>query len=176
MRPTIVETACILAKKRRGSSPENLIRRKAFAALLRTVDPGRLVFLDESFCQTGMRRGHAWAAKGSRVFDVRPGRTWWTTSLAGAIRLGQKPRLMTQRGAINGRDSAVHSPVPCAVAHRGDVVVMDNLVTHKMKSVRAAIEAAGAAPVYLTEMDLLRLRKALLCLDPSASTIASPAR
>ena len=131
-------------------SPENRVRREAFAALVASVQPEKLVFLDESFCKTGMRREHAWSPRGERVVGRRPGRSWKTVSLLGAIRLGEKPRLMTHRGSINGatflrfvRKYLVPWLRP------GDVVVMDNLNSHKMKSVREAIEAAGAVPVYL---------------------------
>ena len=131
-------------------SPENRVRREAFAALVASVRPERLVFLDESFCKTGMRREHAWSPRGERVVGRRPGRSWKTVSLLGAIRLGEKPRLMTHRGSINGSTFLRFVRkylVPWL--RRGDVVVMDNLNSHKMKPVRAAIEAAGAVPVYL---------------------------
>jgi transposase len=108
------------------------------------------VFLDESFCKTGMRREHAWAERGKRVLGSRPGRCWKTVSLVGAIRLGMKPKLMTNRGSVDGRTFLRFVRkylVPWL--HRGDVVVMDNLNSHKMKSVRAAITAAGALPIYL---------------------------
>ena len=80
----------------------------------------------------------------------KPGRTWKTLSLIGAIRLGERPKLMTHRGAVNGRvflDFVKRRLSPWL--RRGDVVVMDNLGTHKMLAVRAAIEAVGALPIYL---------------------------
>jgi transposase len=131
-------------------TPENLIRRRTFAALVGSVDPRRLVFLDESFCKTGMRRERGWALRGNRVVGRRPGRSWKTVSLVGAIRLGAKPRLMTHRGSVDGKvflRFVRKYLVPWLKP--GDIVVMDNLNSHKMKAVRAAIEAAGAMPVYL---------------------------
>jgi transposase len=110
----------------------------------------RLVFLDESFCSTGMRRDYGRAARGLRVFGEKPGGRWKTLSLIGAIRLGARPKLMTYVGAVNGAvflRFVTQRLVPWL--RRGDVVVMDNLNTHKMTKVRAAIEVAGAAPVYL---------------------------
>lgn len=97
-----------------------------------------------------MRREYGWAARGRRLVGRRPGRSWRTVSLVGAIRLGEKPRLMTHRGSINGRvflQFVRRHLVPWIGP--GDVVVMDNLNSHKMKAVRAAIEATGAIPVYL---------------------------
>ena len=110
----------------------------------------RLVFIDESFCKTGMRREHAWAPRGERARGTRPFRSWKTLSLIGAIRLGERPKLMTHRGAIDGRvflRFVKQRLVPWL--RRGDVVVMDNLNMHKMLAVRRAISAAGASFVYL---------------------------
>lgn len=110
----------------------------------------KLVFIDESFCKTSMRREHGWALRGQRLRASRPGRSWRTLSIAGAIRLGDRPRVMTHRGSINGRiflKFVRQRLVPWL--RRDDVVVMDNLNTHKMKSVREAIEAVGARVVFL---------------------------
>ena len=57
---------------------------------------------------------------------------------------------MTHRGSINGKvflRFVRRYLVPWLKP--GDVVVMDNLNSHKMIAVRSAIEAAGAVPVYL---------------------------
>ncbi len=121
-----------------------------------------------------MRREFGWSVCGERAFGKRMGASWKTLSVIGAIRLGERPRIMTHRGAINGavflqfvRARLVPS------LHIGDIVVMDNLSTHKMKAVREAIEAAGASvmflPTYSPELnpielwwaDLKRLLRAL---------------
>jgi transposase len=109
-----------------------------------------LVFIDESFCKTGMRREYGWARRGERVTGSRPFRAWKTVSLIGAIRLGKKPKLMTHRGTVDGKvflRFVRRRLVPWL--RRGDVVLLDNLNIHKMRAVRDAIRAAGATPVYL---------------------------
>jgi hypothetical protein len=82
----------------------------------------RLVFIDESYCKTGMCREHAWSTRGTRAAGSRPGRSWKTVSLIGAIRLGERPRLMTHRGSVNGAVFLRYVKrclVPCAdFAHR----------------------------------------------------------
>jgi transposase len=110
----------------------------------------RLVFIDESYCKTGMCREHAWSTRGTRAAGSRPGRSWKTVSLIGAIRLGERPRLMTHRGSVNGA-VFLRYVKRCLVPwlRRGDVVIMDNLNFHKMKLVRRAIESVGATPIYL---------------------------
>jgi transposase len=114
------------------------------------MNANRLVFIDESYCKTGMCREHAWSPRGARARGRRPFRSWKTVSLIGAIRLGERPRLMTHRGAVNGAVFLRYVKrylVPSLRA--GDVVIMDNLNFHKMQAVRDAIEAAGATPIYL---------------------------
>lgn len=110
----------------------------------------RLVFIDESFCKTGMRREFGWSPRGARVVGTRPVKSWKTISLLGAIRCGEKPRLMTHRGSVDGpvfRRFVRKCLVP--FLRRGDLVVMDNLNMHKSLATRRLIEAAGATPVYL---------------------------
>lgn len=97
-----------------------------------------------------MRRDFGWALRGERAVGRRPGRHWHTLSLIGAIRLGCKPKLMTCRGAVNGRTFLRFVKRRLAPwLRRGDVVLLDNLNIHKMVAVKRAIEAAGATPVYL---------------------------
>jgi len=84
-----------------------------------------------------MRREYGWGPRGQRVVGTRPCRNWKTVSIIGAIRLGEKPRLMTHRGAVSGRiylRFVRHRLVPWL--RRGDVVVMDNLNMHKMRTVK----------------------------------------
>ena len=125
-------------------------RRRVFGRFIRTLDERRQVFIDESFCKTGMRREYGWGPRGQRVVGTRPCRNWKTISIIGAIRLGKKPKLMTQLGSVNGRDYLRF------VRHRlvfwlrpGDVVVMDNLNMRKMTAVKEALAAAGAVAIYL---------------------------
>lgn len=131
-------------------TPEHRTFRKQFCAYITALNAQRLVFIDESYCKTGMCREHGWSQRGSRAKGKRPFRSWKTVSLIGAIRLGDRPRLMTHRGPVNGKifiKFVKRYLVPWL--RPGDVVVMDNLNFHKMKTVRALIEAAGATPIYL---------------------------
>jgi hypothetical protein len=66
------------------------------------VDARRLVFLDESFCNTCMPCEYGWAPMGQRAVGFRTGGGWTALTLIGAIRLGSRPELMTHCGAING--------------------------------------------------------------------------
>lgn len=97
-----------------------------------------------------MRREHGWSLRGDRVLGKKPGASWKTLSVIGAIRLGERPRLMTNHGAVNGKiflRFVRNRLLP--MLRQGDVVVMDNLNFHKMLVVREAISAAGATALYL---------------------------
>jgi transposase len=108
------------------------------------------VFIDESFVKTGMRREYARSLRGERVTGTRPFRSWKTISLIGAIRLGAKPKLMTHRSAVDGATFLQFVKRRLAPwLEPGDLVIMDNLNTHKMLVVREAILDAGGIPVYL---------------------------
>jgi transposase len=97
-----------------------------------------------------MRREYGWSMCGTRSFGSMPVRAWRTVSLVGAIRLGSRPRLMTHRGPVNGKiflRFVKRHLVPWL--RKGDIVFMDNLNIHRMRSVRAAIEQVGATVMYL---------------------------
>jgi transposase len=118
--------------------------------MLTIIAPERLVFLDESSCSTDMAREYGWAPTGERAVGKRPGRSWKTLTLIGAIRLGRKPQLMTHRGAINGKVFLRYIKrrlVPWL--RHGDCVVLDNLAAHKVNGVQEAIERVGAFVLYL---------------------------
>lgn len=118
----------------------------------RFVDPGSLVFLDESGAKTNMTRQYGRAMKGDRVDDAVPHGHWCTTTMLSAIRLD---------GVIEPASLVYDGPTDTAVfltyvenclapaLNPGDVVVMDNLSSHKVKGVAEAIEAAGADAWYL---------------------------
>lgn len=100
--------------------------------------------------KTGMRRECARSLRGERATGTRPFRSWKTISLIGAIRVGEKPKLMTSKGAVDGRTFrrfVKHRLAPWI--YPGDIVIMDNLSIHKMESVREAILDAVGIPLYL---------------------------
>ena len=97
-----------------------------------------------------MRREYARSIRGSRVTGTKPFRSWKTISLIGAIRQGEKPKLMTCPQAVNGRTFLrfVRERLASWI-YPGDVVIMDNLNIHKMAVVQEAIRDAGGIPIYL---------------------------
>jgi transposase len=114
------------------------------------LDPERLVFLDETWASTNMARLRGRAPKGERLRASIPHGHWKTTTFIGGLRLTGMVAPMVLDGPINGVwFQAYNDQVLVPALSPGDVVIMDNLGSHKRPGVRAAIEAAGARLLYL---------------------------
>ena len=114
------------------------------------MQPERLVFLDETWAKTNMTRLRGRAPRGRRLVAVAPHGHWKTTTFVAALRSDGLVAPGVFEGAINGRSFLAYvRQILAPVLQPGDVVVMDNLASHKVAGVRAAIEAAGATLRYL---------------------------
>ncbi len=114
------------------------------------LDPARLVFLDETWAATNMARRYGRAPRGERALDTVPHGRWKTTTVVAALRGEGITAPLVLDGAINGPSFLAYVEqffVP--TLRPGDVLVMDNLGSHKVAGVRAAIEAKGATLLYL---------------------------
>ena len=114
------------------------------------LDPARLVFIDETWAKTNMARTRGRSARGERLVAKVPHGHWQTTTLVAALGREGVRCSATVDGAVN-RDvfEAFVQQVLVPSLSAGDVVVMDNLSSHKGPRVRALVEAAGAAVLYL---------------------------
>ena len=114
------------------------------------LDPERLVFIDETWAKTNMARTHGRAPRGKRLRVSVPHGHWKTTTFVGALRIDGMTAPMVLDGPINGLAfQAYVDQVLVPELRPGDVIVMDNLGSHKGAGVRQAIEAAGATLLYL---------------------------
>ena len=114
------------------------------------VSKDRLVFLDETGAKTNMTRLHGWSTYGERLVDSTPGGHWSTTTIISAIRRDGVATAMATEGPTNAlvfRGFTEHFLLP--VLREGDIVVMDNLSSHKVQGVVDMIESAGAQVWYL---------------------------
>lgn len=110
----------------------------------------RLVFVDESGANTQMTRRYGRSPIGQRLACPVPHGHYQTTTLIAAVRLQgpQAPWLFA--GAMDGELFLAWVKAGLVpVLRRDDVVILDNLATHKVPGVREAIEAAGARLEYL---------------------------
>ncbi len=110
----------------------------------------RLVFIDESGASTKMTRLYGRCTRGKRLVCAVPHRHWKTTTFLGALRHDGITAPCVVDGPINGETFlAWVEQLLVPTLRRGDIVVMDNLSSHKVKGIREAIEATGASLRYL---------------------------
>ena len=126
-------------------------KREAWRAeVMPSLDPARLVFIDETWAKTNMTRTHGYAPCGERLVGAAPHGHWHTTTFVGALTTRGFVAPMVVDGAVNGAVfQAYVDQVLVPELRRGDVVVMDNLGSHTTAGVRASIERAGCRLLYL---------------------------
>ena len=114
------------------------------------LDPGRLIFIDESGLSTKMARLRGWAPRGERCRASVPHGHWQTTTFVGALTLTGLCAPMLLDGPMDGEAFLAWCEQMLApILRLGDIVIMDNLPAHKVAGIRHAIEAAGATLLYL---------------------------
>ena len=141
--------------------------RRAWAGAAPGFDPDKLVFLDETWAKTAMTRVRGRAPRGERLVCPVPYGRWRTTTFLCGLRADGLVAPLVLDGAINGPAFLAWVEQMLAPALRpGDTVVADNLGSHKVAGVREAIEARGAALLFLPplqprpEPDRTRLQQA----------------
>jgi transposase len=114
------------------------------------LEPSQLVFIDETWASTNMARTHGRAPRGQRLRAAIPHGHWKTTTFVAGLRTSGMVAPMVLDGPINSvAFQAYVDQVLVPELRPGDIVVMDNLGSHKGAGVREAIEAAGASLLYL---------------------------
>lgn len=108
------------------------------------------MFIDETWASTNMARRHGRAPRGQRLRAGAPHGHWKTTTFVAGLRNTGMVAPMVIDGPIN-RDAftAYVRQVLVPELRPGDIVIMDNLSSHKGPEVREAIEAAGAELCFL---------------------------
>ena len=115
-----------------------------------SLDPGKLIFIDETGCATNMIRLRGRALRGRRLRGSAPHGHWKITTFTAGLRAGGVTAPMVLDGPMNAECfKAYVNQVLVPTLKPGDIVVMDNLSAHKSEDIRSAIEAAGAELRYL---------------------------
>lgn len=132
--------------------PDIAAHRRNFQIAARFAEVERFIFLDESGAKTNMTRRYGRSLIGQRCLDAVPQGHWKTTTMISAIRSAQVIRQASivfdgPTNAVTFRGYVEQCLVPAL--QPGDIVVMDNLSSHKAAGIREAIEAAGADLWYL---------------------------
>jgi len=114
------------------------------------LDPERFVFIDETGVRTNMVRHYGRSRRGQRLVGRAPHGHWKTTTFVAALRHDRLTAPMVVDGPMNGDVFLAYvRHVLLPTLRPDDIVVMDNLPSHKASSVRRAIESAGAQLAYL---------------------------
>ncbi len=109
-----------------------------------------MIFLDETWATTNMTRTRGRAPRGERLVCSVPHGHWHTTTFLAGLRTTGIVAPLVLDGAINGAAFLAYTEqflVP--VLMPGDIVVLDNLGSHKGAGVRRAIRSAGAHLLFL---------------------------
>ena len=108
------------------------------------------MFIDETWIRTNMAPLRGWGPKGRRLRGFAPHGRWRTMTFLAALRHGQLTAPGVFDGPINGNCfQAYVSQVLVPTLEPGDIIVMDNLGSHKSKAVRKLIHNAGAKLWFL---------------------------
>ena len=114
------------------------------------LDPGRLVFVDETWVKTNMTRTRGWSPRGLPLLAKVPFGHWKTLTFLAGLRQDRIVAPLVLDGPING--AAFTAWVEQCLAPTldpGDLVILDNLGSHKGKPARDAVRKAGARLFFL---------------------------
>jgi putative transposase len=130
--------------------PDIARHRARWAKYRGQIDPSRLVFIDETWTKTNMAPLRGWAARGQRIKAKVPHGHWQTMTFLAALRHDRLEAPWLLDGPINGECFRLYvEKVLVPTLRPGDIVIMDNLGSHKGKAVRHSIRAAGARLLFL---------------------------
>ena len=125
-------------------------QRDDWRAAQPSLDPTRLRFIDETWATTNMTRRYGRAPAGQRLVEAVPHGHWKTTTFVAALGADGLTAPMVVDGAMTGDLFVAYvERVLVPTLRAGDIVVMDNLSSHKRAQVRQAIEGAGGTLLYL---------------------------
>ncbi len=130
----------------------------------------RLVFLDETGLNTKMTRLYGRAPIGERCYASAPFGHWQTVTFIAALRHDRVCAPWLIDGPMDGTLFLTYlEKVLSPELRRGDLVICDNLSSHKVQGVREAIAARGARlrylPAYSPDLNPIEMTFAKLKAD-----------
>jgi transposase len=117
---------------------------------MKTFALENLVFIDESGVQKSMTRLYGRIIGGERLREAAPGGHWDSTTIISSIRLNGEIAALTIDGATDAMAFQTYvTTILCPTLGKDDIVIMDNLSSHKVTGIRETIEATGATLLFL---------------------------
>ena len=130
--------------------PDIARRREQWVKYQGRIEPERLVFIDETWTKTNMAPLRGWSLCGTRLKAKVPHGRWQTTTFVAALRHDRITAPWLLDGPIDGESFRTYvEKVLVPTLKPGDIVIMDNLGSHKGKAVRELIRSAGAKLFFL---------------------------
>lgn len=130
--------------------PDIKLQREKWRETIKTLDVSKLVFLDESGVNINLTRRYGRAIGKERVYDYAPLNTPKSTTILSSIRMDGTMIHQEFSGAVNREhflNYVTNFLTPSL--HPSDIVIMDNLRTHKVDGVQQAIQSVDAQVLYL---------------------------
>jgi transposase len=130
--------------------PDIARRRAQWTRYQDRIEPERLVFIDETWTRTNMAPLRGWAPRGRRLNAKVPHGRWKTMTFLAALRHDRIDAPWFIEGPIDGESFRIYvAKVLVPTLRPDDIVIIDNLGSHKGKAVRQLIRAAGAKLFFL---------------------------
>ena len=110
----------------------------------------RLAFIDETSLKTNMAKTTGWSLCGARLVDHAPFGHWKTQTFLAALRHDRLDAPWVIDGPINREifDRYIETQL-APTLHKGDVVILDNLATHRSPRATAILKDIGAWFLFL---------------------------
>ncbi len=129
---------------------------------MKSLDPGSLIFIDESGFNTKMTRLRGRSERGKPCIGSVPYGHWQNNTFIAGLRSDRVVAPMLISGPIDGDAFAVWvSQMLAPTFGKGDIVICDNLNVHKNATARTAIEACGAElrflPAYSPDLNPIEM-------------------
>jgi len=130
--------------------PDVARRRAQWRKYQNRIDQERLVFIDETWTKTNMAPLRGWAPCGQRLKAKAPHGNWKTMTFLAALRHDRIEAPWVLDSPINGQTFRIYVENLLVPSLRpGDVVIMDNLGSHRGKAIRRAIRGVDAKLIFL---------------------------
>ena len=130
--------------------PDITAERDRWRESQKQLDPKHLVFIDETWAKTNMAPTHGRCRRGQRLYAKVPHGHWKTTTFIAALRHDGVAAPFVLDGPINGEWFLAYvKEVLVPTLSPGEIVLLDNLGSHKSLKIKKAIEATGAELRFL---------------------------
>ncbi|MEG4008258.1 transposase [Microcoleus sp. Pol11C1] len=118
---------------------------------IKDIEPENLVFLNETGILLGLSRTHARSQRWTRAYQKKVFYRGGKVTAIGAISMNKVLALMTMKDSMDGQAFAILiQHFLCPKLWEGAVVVMANLLAHKLASIKPMIESVGASIICLS--------------------------